>query len=69
VFAVLQHNPAIIYILVHPLNVIVGDGTIDMIHQKIDVVGMAAAAAVVLLVLKVSQVHLQHPNDIRKPTI
>jgi hypothetical protein len=68
VFAVLQHNPAIIYILVHPLNVIVGDGTIDMIHQKIDVAGMVAAA-VVLLVLKVSQVHLQHPNDIRKPTI
>jgi hypothetical protein len=33
------------------LNVIVGDGTIDMIHQKNDVV--VAAAAAVLVVLKV----------------
>jgi hypothetical protein len=33
------------------LNVIVGDGTIDMIHQNNDVV--VAAAAAVLVVLKV----------------
>jgi hypothetical protein len=67
VFAVLQHYLAIIYTLAHQLNVIVGDGTIDMILQKIERVVMAAA--VVLLVLKVLQVHPQHPNDIRKPTI
>jgi hypothetical protein len=35
-----------------------------MIHQKIDMVVMAAA--VVRLVLKVLQVQRQHPNDIRK---
>jgi hypothetical protein len=66
VLAVLQHHLAIIYILVHQLNVIVGDGTIDMILQKIDMVVMAL---VVLLVVKVLKVHLQHRNDIRKPTI
>jgi hypothetical protein len=65
VFAVLQHHLAIIYILVHQLNVIVGDGTIDMILQKID---MVEKPVVIQLELKVLKVHLQHPNDIRKLT-
>lgn len=63
VFAVLQHHLAIMYKLVHQLNVIVGDDTIDMTHRRIDVVVMAP---VEILEPKVLQVHLQHPNDTRK---
>ena len=66
VFAVLQQHLAIIYKLVHPLNVIVGDDIIDMIHRKIDMVVMAP---VEILEQKALQVHLQHRNDIRKRTI
>lgn len=51
------------YKLVHQLNVIVGDDTIDMTHPRIDVVEMMP---VEILEPKVLQVHLQHRNDIRK---
>ena len=67
VFAVLQQHLVIIYTLVHQLHVIVGADTIDMTLRRIDVVEMAAAAAVLMLVLKALQVHHQHRNVQRKP--
>jgi hypothetical protein len=70
VFAVLQYHLArlpilqIFYTIVHLLNIIVGDGTIDMIHQRIDMLIMVMA----LVVLKALQVQHQHQNDKREQT-